>query len=133
MPAQKTPKPAAKKPAAKKKAAKTPPAEDFKVRVRMYRQGLGDCHLLTFPRKGQPPFQMLIDFGALNRSAAQMIPFAEEIEKTVREDAGGDAAAPARLDVVVATHEHKDHLSGFNQAREVFDRIEIGGVWMGWT
>ena len=34
----------------------------------------------------------------------------------------------------MATHEHKDHLSGFNQAREVFnDDFEFGAVWLGWT
>ena len=35
----------------------------FRVRVRMYRQGLGDCFLITFTRKGRTPFQMLIDCG----------------------------------------------------------------------
>lgn len=101
---------------------------DFKVRVRMYRHGLGDCHLLTFPRPGEDPFQMLIDFGALNRDAKQMTKFAEEIELTTKTSGG-----KSRLDVVAVTHEHKDHLSGFNQARAVFDRMDIGGVWMGWT
>ena len=47
---------------------------------------------------------------------------------------GRQAADKARLDVVVATHEHKDHLSGFNQAREVFnDDFDFGAVWLGWT
>jgi hypothetical protein len=93
----------------------------------MYRQGLGDCFLLSFPRQDQQPFHLLIDFGALNRDTADMLKFAKEIESTV----GGEGAG--HLDLVVITHEHRDHLSGFNQAREVFDRIDIGGVWMGWT
>lgn len=100
----------------------------FTVRVRMFRHGLGDCHLLTFPRKDQQPFHLLIDFGALNRDAAHMQKFAAEIEQYTRTDSG-----KSRLDLIVATHEHKDHLSGFNQARDIFDRIEVGGVWMGWT
>jgi hypothetical protein len=93
----------------------------------MYRHGLGDCFLLSFPRRERKPFHMLIDFGALNRDSADMLKFAKEIETAV----GGEGAG--RLDLVVITHEHKDHLSGFNAAREVFDRIDIGGVWMGWT
>lgn len=99
------------------------------VRVRMYRHGLGDCFLLSFPRKKKDPFHMLIDFGALNRDSKHMLQFAEEIERATKRS----GQAKSRLDLVVATHEHKDHLSGFNQAREVFDRMDIGGVWMGWT
>jgi hypothetical protein len=94
----------------------------------MFRHGLGDCHLLTFTRKDNDPFQLLIDFGALSRGAEHMQKFAAEIEQATRTQTGG-----SRIDVVVATHEHKDHLSGFNQARDIFDRIEIGGVWMAWT
>jgi glyoxylase-like metal-dependent hydrolase (beta-lactamase superfamily II) len=81
----------------------------FTVRVRMYRHGLGDCFLLTFPRKEQDPFHMLIDFGALNRDSKHMLKFAEEIEQATR-----TASGRSRLDLIVATHEHKDHLSGFN-------------------
>ena len=35
-----------------------------RVRVRMYRQGLGDCFLLTFPSTGGDR-HVLIDFGVL--------------------------------------------------------------------
>ena len=36
------------------------------------------------------------------------------------------------LDGVVLTHEHADHISGFSQAKEIFDRIHFGKVWAGW-
>jgi hypothetical protein len=102
----------------------------YRVRVRMYRQGLGDCFLITFPRKGKPPFQMLIDCGVLARDKAFMTQIVSHIRDTVRNGKSGKA----RLDVVVATHEHKDHLSGFNQARQVFnDDFDFGSVWLGWT
>lgn len=103
---------------------------EWRARVRMYRQGLGDCFLLTFPRSGQAPLHVLIDCGVLDGSGAEMIPYVEHIRETVRD---GDSAARGRLDVVVSTHEHKDHLSGFNQARAVFEALDIGSVWMGWT
>jgi hypothetical protein len=103
----------------------------FRVRVRMYRQGLGDCFLLTFPREGNHPFHMLIDCGALGRDKQFMTRIVEHIRDTVRAENGG---GKAKLDLVVATHEHKDHLSGFNQARDVFNNdFDIGGVWLGWT
>ena len=41
---------------------RAPASSDFRVRVRMYRHGLGDCFLVTFRRAGRDPFQLLIDF-----------------------------------------------------------------------
>jgi hypothetical protein len=96
------------------------------VKVRMYRQGLGDCFLLAFATGGERPFYMLIDCGVLVGT-----PNAEEtmrrVAESVRDATGG------RIDVLVATHQHWDHLSGFEQAREVFDRIDVGEVWVAWT
>jgi hypothetical protein len=37
------------------------------------------------------------------------------------------------LHLVVATHEHTDHLSGFDYARGVFDHIDIDDLWIAWT
>lgn len=105
----------------------------FRARVRMYRHGLGDCFLVTFPRADGAPFQMLIDCGALDRPKETMIGMVEHIRQTVLADAGS-AEGKARLDAVVGTHEHKDHLSGFNQARQLFnDGFDFGSVWLGWT
>ena len=96
------------------------------VKVRMYRQGLGDCFLLAFATSGERPFYMLIDCGVLVGT-----PDAEErmrrVAESLRDSTGG------RIDVLVATHQHWDHLSGFEQAREVFDRIDVGEVWAAWT
>lgn len=103
----------------------------FRARVRMYRHGLGDCFLVTFPRKKKDPFHMLIDCGALARDKTFMTGIVEHIRDTVR---AGKTTGKAKLDVVVATHEHKDHVSGFNQAREVFNNdFDFGAVWLAWT
>lgn len=104
----------------------------YRARVRMYRQGLGDCFLLTFPRRGQRPFNILIDCGALARDRQSMSDIVGHIRDSVR--GGGAPGTKARLDVVVGTHEHKDHVSGFNQARQIFnDEFEFGAVWLAWT
>jgi hypothetical protein len=137
--------------ASKEKAAKRPPRKGakaarnsrkktpkrasrarraFRVRVRMYRHGLGDCFLVSVAVKNDRPRHLLVDCGVLKGTtepAAIMKKVMEDVEKTIQEDAHG------RLDVVIATHEHWDHLSGFHQAREVFDRLDIGQVWMPWT
>jgi hypothetical protein len=104
--------------------------KNFRARVRMYRQGLGDCFLLTFPQK-KKPFHVLIDCGVLVGTAETMQAVVEHVRDTVRE---GKPNVKARIDVLVGTHEHKDHLSGFNQARELFNKdFEFGSVWLGWT
>lgn len=128
-----------KKPAGKTKSPVLPTApvvapgspDKFRARVRMYRHGLGDCFLVTFPRKKKDPFHILVDCGALARDKKFMSGIVEHIRDTIR---NGKTTGKARLDVVVATHEHKDHVSGFNQARDVFNRdFDFGAVWLGWT
>lgn len=37
------------------------------------------------------------------------------------------------LDVVVATHQHTDHLSGFKQASAVFKPMQMHRLWLAWT
>ncbi len=94
------------------------------VRIRMYKQGLGDCFLLTFPRQDGSNYYLLIDCGAVTGTDPQsVIAAANDIFETTR----------GHLDLVVGTHEHWDHLSGFNQARETFDKFTIGNVWLAWT
>lgn len=109
---------------------------NISVRIRMYRQGLGDCFLLTFIRPGKDNFNMMIDCGLLQgtsngteimQAVVADIEDALTIEKEV-----GDVKGKF-LDVVVMTHEHADHISGFTQAKPVFDRIHFGEVWAGWV
>jgi glyoxylase-like metal-dependent hydrolase (beta-lactamase superfamily II) len=95
------------------------------VRIRMYRQGLGDCFLLSFPRPtGAADFHMLVDCGVLQGTdPAKIIEAVKDIKTTT----GG------HLDLVVMTHEHEDHISGFRQAADVFKEISVGQMWLAWT
>ncbi len=94
------------------------------VRIRMYKQGLGDCFLLTFTRRKATPYYILIDCGAVTGSDPKdVIAAAQDIFNVTN----------GRLDLVVGTHEHWDHLSGFSQARSIFDQFKIGNVWLSWT
>jgi hypothetical protein len=38
-----------------------------------------------------------------------------------------------RLRINRLTHGHWDHLSGFIQAQESFDKVKVHEVWLGWT
>ena len=98
--------------------------EGDSVRVRMYRHGLGECFLLTFPRLGMP-FYMLIDCGAVG--SPKMVKKLTDVAQDVKQVTQG------RLDVLVVTHPHRDKVSGFLAAKEIFDGMDVGQVWMSWT
>jgi len=108
-----------------KRQAKDKQASGTNVTVRMYRQGLGDCFLLTFPAENKPVY-MLIDCGVWDNDAATMAQMARVI-------ADIDKTTNGHLDVLVATHEHWDHVSGFLQGADVFKHFTIGEVWLAWT
>ena len=101
----------------------SPITTDWRVRVRMYCQGLGDCFLLTFREKGAVLGHALIDSGVLNPDFSKL---RQAVEDIARETGG-------KIDLLVVTHEHWDHVSGFSQARDLFDKLEISDVWMAWT
>lgn len=98
-----------------------------KVKIRMYRHGLGDCFLITFYKKGESnSFNMLLDCGVLigtKDGKKKMIDVANNIKKVTS----------GEINILVATHEHWDHLSGFLQAQSVFDSMKINEIWMAWT
>jgi len=97
-----------------------------KLRVRMFRQGLGDCFLLTFNPGGDEK-HVLVDCGTLGSkyTDVKLPEVIADIDKTT----GG------HLHLVVATHQHQDHLSGFGKVADQFGAKEkkIDHVWMAWT
>lgn len=154
---QTTGKPAATKSTARKPASKASarvtaaPFEGPAVHVRMYRGILGDCFLLTLKVDGTAKY-ILIDCGVL-----QNVPSGEELWKNLPQDvqasldkaevekveAGPDQirriaedvaeTTDNHLDLVIITHEHFDHLSGFAYGRDVFEKMAIDQLWMAWT
>jgi hypothetical protein len=105
------------------------------VRVRMYCQGLGDCFLISFPRSGHPddPFRVLIDCGVIlgtPNPGELIVPVVEDILAETKSRGNQDRPT---VDLLIATHEHWDHLSGFVQARDLFDQLTVRAVWLGWT
>ena len=117
----------AKKAAAKTKKPKPNPpvaAADLKTRVRMYRQGLGDCFLITFGVGGQEK-HVLIDCGTLGATTTgvKLGKVVEDIRTTTND----------HLHLLIATHEHWDHVRGFFDRQTEFAEIQIGQVWLAWT
>jgi beta-lactamase superfamily II metal-dependent hydrolase len=94
------------------------------IKFRMYNTGsVGDCFLLLFQKKNVTTFSMLIDCGAWDAATEDICNCVDDIKKTC----GGV------IDLLVVTHEHKDHMSGFNQARELFDKIKFKNTWLSWV
>lgn len=102
----------------------------YRAKIRMYRQGLGDCWLIALPRTAgaaaAAPFYVMIDCGVVLGTPDA----AATMQRVVADVA---ATTNGKIDLLVATHEHWDHLSGFIQAREQFAGIEFGAVWLAWT
>lgn len=113
------------------------------VTVRMYRTGLGDCFLLCFPRADasaeRDAFFILIDCGVFASASSGPKGTAGEgmtAGAWIREIAKDIAIATrGHIDIVMITHEHWDHVSGFHaeQARAEFGAIAVGAKWMPWT
>ena len=90
-------------------AAANKPTE---VTLRAYQVGFGDCFLLTFhyPARGaKPAFQrhLLIDFGSTAKPKNAKGDILLRVAEDIKTECNG------KLDAVIATHRHKDHISGF--------------------
>ncbi|CCE97863.1 hypothetical protein SFHH103_03371 [Sinorhizobium fredii HH103] len=131
---------------------------DFRsVRIRMYRGILGDCFLIrtTVNNGGADVVKsILIDCGVLQNvgSGQAMI---EKLDPAIVKAVGQERlkaveAGPDRIkriaqnvldqvknriDLLVITHEHADHLTGFSYAKEAFldEKVTIGELWTAWT
>ena len=103
-----------------------------RVRVRTYRHGLGDCHLVSFLKADGTYFHVLIDCGVVDAT-----PEPERVMTLVAKDIAKETknakTKRAVIDLVVATHQHMDHLSGFLQAKAEFDKMEMKRLWLAWT
>jgi hypothetical protein len=87
-----------------------------KVTLKVYQVGFGDCFLMTFhyPDNGNAEGvekHVLIDFGTNALPKA----FGADLLKRVADDI--KTTTNSQLDIVVATHRHKDHIDGFATAK----------------
>ena len=98
------------------------------VRVRMYRQGHGDCFLLTMRGQDGDAFHVLIDCGF--KPGSEITSKVEDVIKDIVEATGG------HIDILVVTHEHQDHVNLFTAKLDdqpLFDAIDVEQLWLGWT
>jgi hypothetical protein len=99
--------------------------DSFRARIRMYRQGLGDCFLVTF-RTREGLVHAVIDCGTLGTKSTPEVTM-EKVVANIVEQTGN------HLHLLIATHEHKDHVSGFGTQEKVWKAMEVDHVWAAWT
>lgn len=96
------------------------------AKICMYRlEELGDCFLITLAA-GASSSRLLIDCGSFRNSGASIARLTL-ITGKITEALGGKP-----LDVVVGTHQHNDHLSGFVHCETAFRAMHIQQVWLSW-
>ncbi len=96
-----------------------------RARITMYDVGFGDCFLLSFDYPGDEHRHLLIDCGSSTKKADEML----EVARQIKQDCGG------RLDALVVTHRHSDHVSAFGlkQAGAVLGSLDPRVVIQPWT
>ena len=99
----------------------TPQDASTGARVRMYRVGFGDFFLLSVPSPDGSK-HILVDCGVHAKDLNTIGNSVAQMEK----DCGG------KLALIIMTHRHADHISGFARCADVFKRILVESVWMPW-
>jgi len=100
---------------------------DDRILVRVYNVGLGDCIYVQVP-DGNESRHILIDCGTFSRGER----LEEALKDLERNHLPKDSRGRPRLDLLVVTHNHKDHLSGFalSAVSNWFRNISIGHIWL---
>ena len=102
---------------------------DKPVTVRMYNVGFGDCFLVTLP-DGKRDRKVLIDCGRHSGTLQDDPPFWTVVDELIADLKETDGVA--RIDVLVVSHRHRDHVHGFSKPA-LWEAVEIGEIWMPWT
>jgi beta-lactamase superfamily II metal-dependent hydrolase len=100
----------------------SPGASTKGLRVRMYRVGFGDFFLLSVPTGNGRREHILIDCGV----HAQDLGSIRDAVEQMAEECG------SRLALIIMTHRHADHISGFASCSDIFSKFTVDRVWMPW-
>jgi hypothetical protein len=92
--------------------------------VRMYRMGTGDCFVIKFFAGKTERFKMMIDCGTWSGKKEDLAVYIKDLKAYVNNS----------IDLLVVTHEHKDHVYGFDACEELFtNNFDIKKIWLAWT
>ena len=92
--------------------------------VRMYYMGTGDCFIVKLFAGEKESFKIMIDCGVWSGAASHLRPFMVDLKKYVNN----------KVDLLIITHEHLDHVSVFEACKDLFTKdFTVGKIWMGWS
>jgi len=94
------------------------------VTVRMYCLGTGDCFLIKFRSGTHEVFTMMIDCGSCRGDKKDFAPYIKNL---------ADSLTDNTIDLLVVTHEHNDHVNGFDKCYDIFKKLTIKEAWFAWT
>jgi beta-lactamase superfamily II metal-dependent hydrolase len=94
-----------------------------KLLVRAYNVGCGDCIYVRIPNQGDG-YHILIDCG----KKGDDVLLQQAVEHLARNELPNAGGGKRRLDLIVATHRHEDHIKGFDT--DWFKNIQVRNIWL---
>jgi len=111
-------------PAKKQRARRAPRHKVSAIEIRMYNVGFGDSFLVRLPTE-EGERRVLVDCGFHSQGKGK---FSDaELVGQIKADLAGKP-----LDIVIATHRHQDHISGFGETALWAD-VPVNEVWLPFT
>lgn len=98
------------------------------VAIKTYNVGFGDCFLMSIRYDDSSAKHILIDCGSM-KSPPNTRGWMKKVVESIRDECGG------KLDVLVATHRHKDHISAFgnDSTGQILENLNPEVVIQPWT
>jgi hypothetical protein len=85
--------------------------------------GTGDCFVVKFYTDNAEKFTMLIDCGSCRGGPDEFSKYIKDLKEYVNN----------KIDLLVVTHEHQDHVNGFAKCKSIFEKMDFGKAWFAWT
>jgi beta-lactamase superfamily II metal-dependent hydrolase len=100
------------------------PNKITRTEIRMYKLGTGDCFGIKFYDKDGLSYKLMIDCGTWQGKKEFLSPYVSDLLTWLGNE----------VDLLVITHEHKDHVYGFEACELLFvENFNAKEVWMAWT
>lgn len=98
-------------------------AKPTHIEIRMYGTGTGDCFILKFFNNDILIYTIMIDGGTWSGSKEHLDKYVKDLKQHVNN----------KVDLLVITHEHKDHVYLFDVCSDLLcEDFEVGELWMAW-